>query len=226
MGCCDGHVRVTNACLNRSSSLFCPSLSCSNRQPQRPQGSTALQTQDTGGGFVKDPQCQHHIHSGEGSSGLQPDQWKAWLLQGKSQFFLPWATAHFVWIASVLITLIRHAKWQCRQWKYRYLQFLSVAFTLPTSSSSVPRDAGQPERERGCLWHPAVLWSAEWFSGSNKNLGWDNPRIHWFLHRGPGAAPRICLCWALHSATCVQVSFLSFFTIWKKNVTLIIIFLQ
>lgn len=85
------------------------------------------------------------------------------------------------------------------------LQFYTTALTLPTSSSSVPGDSCQPERKGGCRWHPAVLWPADGLFGCDKNLGWNHPGVHRFLHRGPGAAPRICLCWALHSATRIQV---------------------
>lgn len=69
----------------------------------------------------------------------------------------------------------------------------------------VPGDRRKPEREGGRQWHPAILRPADRFVGSNKKLGWNGPRIHGFLQRRPGAAFGICFCWALHSATSVQV---------------------
>lgn len=65
--------------------LFCPSLSCSHRQPQRSPRSPALQTQDSGRGFIHDTQHKHHSLSCEGSFRLKPNHWKAWLLKGKLQ---------------------------------------------------------------------------------------------------------------------------------------------
>lgn len=84
----------------------------------------------------------------------------------------------------------------------------NLALTILFSSCSVPGDSSQPERKGGCWWHPSVLWPAEWYFGCYQNLGWDYPRIHRLLHRGPGAAPWICICWALHPQISIQVGLL------------------
>lgn len=76
--------------------------------------------------------------------------------------------------------------------------------------SSVSGDGGKSEGERRRRWHQAVLRAAQQLSGRHSKLGWKHPRLHGLLHWGPGAAPGICLCWALHPATGVQVGLLKF----------------
>lgn len=89
--------------------LFCPSLSCPHRQPQRSPGSSALQTQDCGRGFIHNPQCQHHSLPGQGSFRLKPNHWKARLLQGKSQDLQ--SQSSFVPIRSLTMTSIQDGEW-------------------------------------------------------------------------------------------------------------------
>lgn len=103
--------------------------------------------------------------------------------------------------------LVRLATW-CRmkintantsvQWKRPFV----------SSPSSVPGDSGKPERKGRRWWHPAVLWPADRCLGCDQTMGWNHPWIHRLLHRGPGAAAWICLCWALHPPTRIQVGFL------------------
>lgn len=64
----------------------CLSDSCPHRQPQRSQGSPALQAKNSDWGFIHELQCQHYCLSCKGPFRLQSERRKAQLLQGKRQY--------------------------------------------------------------------------------------------------------------------------------------------
>lgn len=83
--------------------------------------------------------------------------------------------------------------------------------SLP-SAILVWRDRSQSEPESGCKRHQTVLRLTHSLHGGHQEVGEEHPRFLWVLLGRPGTAAGICVCWALHPASCISVSAASYKT--------------